>query len=278
VSAHREQHLDLCAALAVGSIEEADRRELEQHLAEGCSECERALREFGDATVALAAAAPPVMPSPALRARVLERVRLETTGIAPTWSPDERGETQRVLRMPEPARRTPWQSWALAVAAVILAVTTVGTWRTNQGLRGQVVAMRDRIVRVERELAEERAWATVATRPGARVADLTPTPAAYSVPRVRATYDPASHRAIIAFQNLAAPAGSDFELWAILPDGPKSLGVVKADASGNAEVRIADAGAPQDLAAFAVSLEQAGGSPDPRKPAGPVVLVGAIKG
>jgi anti-sigma-K factor RskA len=53
---------------------------------------------------------------------------------------------------------------------------------------------------------------------------------------------------------------------------------VHADVNGNAEVRVADAGAPADLAAFAVSLEKAGGSPDPRKPAGPVVLLGAIKG
>jgi len=160
----------------------------------------------------------------------------------------------------------------------VLAVSTVATWRTNQGLRGQVVAMHDRIVRTERELAEERAWSAVATSPGARVAELAPTPSAYSVPRVRATYDPSSRRAIISFQGVRPPAGSDFELWAVLPDGPKSLGVVHADVNGNAEVRVADAGAPADLAAFAVSLEKQGGSPDPRKPAGPVVLLGAIKG
>ncbi|HKQ58188.1 MAG TPA: anti-sigma factor, partial [Candidatus Eisenbacteria bacterium] len=70
---------------------------------------------------------------------------------------------------------------------------------------------------------------------------------------------------------------SDYELWAILPDGPKSLGVVRADATGRAEVRVPDAGDPAALAAFALSLEREGGSGDPRKPAGPVVMVGAIK-
>lgn len=278
MSAHREEHLDLCAALALGTIAEADRRELEQHLADGCPECERALLEYSEATVALAATATPVMPRPELRAQVLAAVRPEGTGAArPVDARDDRADSQRVLRLPE-RRPTPWTSWVLAAAAVVLAVTTVGVWRTNQGLRGQVIAMRDRINRVERELAEERAWSAVATRPGVRVVDLATTPAGLSVPRVRATYDPSSRRAIIAFENVAAPEGSDFELWAILPDGPKSLGVVHPDASGNAEVRIADAGAPQDLAAFAVSLEKTGGSPDPRKPAGPVVLVGAIKG
>jgi anti-sigma-K factor RskA len=94
---------------------------------------------------------------------------------------------------------------------------------------------------------------------------------------VRATYDPASRRAVIAFEGLVTPAGSDFELWAILPDGPKSLGVVRADAGGRAEVRVADAGDPAALSAFALSLEHEGGSGDPRKPAGPVVLAGALK-
>jgi len=275
VSAHREEHLDLCAALALGAIEEADRLELEHHLADGCPECERALLEYSEATIALAATTTPAMPRPEMKARVLEAVRSEGTGAERPV--ETRDDNPRVLRLPG-RRPTPWMSWALAAAAVVLAVTSVGTWRTNQGLRGQVMAMRDRIVRVERELAEERAWSAVATRPGVRVVDLATTPAGLSVPRVRATYDPSSRRAIIAFENVAAPEGSDFELWAILPDGPKSLGVVHPDPNGNAEVRIADAGAPQDLAAFAVSLEKTGGSPDPRKPAGPVVLVGAIKG
>lgn len=277
MSAHRDEYLDLCAALALGAIEDADRRELEQHLAGGCAECERALREYSEATIALAATAPPAMPRPELKTRVMERVRAEAAGTALPVPTRDGHETQRVLRLPE-RRPTPWLSWGLAAAAVILAVTTVATWRTNQGLRGQVAAMGDRIDQFQRELAEERAWSAVVTRPGARVADLAPTPDGLRVPRVRATYDPASRRAVIAFQGMAVPAGSDFELWAILPDGPKSLGVVHADANGDAEVRVADAGAPQDLQAFAVSLEKSGGSRDPRKPAGPVVLVGAIKG
>jgi anti-sigma-K factor RskA len=94
---------------------------------------------------------------------------------------------------------------------------------------------------------------------------------------VRATYDPASRRAIVAFENLRTPAGSDFELWAIHTDGPRSLGVVRPDATGRAEVRVADAGDPAALAAFALSLEREGGSGDPRKPAGPVVLAGSVK-
>jgi anti-sigma-K factor RskA len=178
-----------------------------------------------------------------------------------------------------PARGRPaWSTWALAAAAVVLAVSAAALWITADRLRGELAGTRERLAQAERDLAIERSWAAVAASPGARVVDLAPVVGGVQLPRVRATYDPGSRRAIIAFEGLSTPAGSDFELWAILPDGPKSLGVVRGDAGGKAEVRVPDAGDPASLAAFALSLEREGGSPDKRKPAGPVVLAGSVKG
>jgi len=281
VIAHREEHLDLCAALVAGLIDEADRLEIERHLAGGCPQCGRALAELNQGVERLAAAAPPRQPSPQLRERVLSLVRAEATGSRRREhpaAPEERRKAgpRRVIELP--ARPRPmWPAWALAAAAALLAVTTYSYWRQASVLDGQLRGARDRIARIERELEEERAWAAVAASPGARVAELSPLPGGVSLPRVRAIYDPASRRAIIAFDGLVTPAGSDFELWAVLPDGPRSLGVVRADPSGHAEVRVPDAGDPVALSAFAVSLERQGGSSDPRKPGGPVVLAGTLK-
>jgi len=284
VSAHREEHLDLCAARALGSIGEADRLELERHLAEGCPECERALLELSQGVERLAASAPPAVPSPSVRLRVLEQARAEAAASprgreASAVEPGRAGTVpapRRVLEMPRRARPT-WPAWAFATAAALLAVSTIALWRSGETLRGDLRAARERVAQAELDLAVERAWSAVATSPGARVVDLAPLQGGIPMPHVRATYDPASRRAIVAFDNLATPSGSDFELWAILPDGPKSLGVVRGDATGHAEVRVPDAGDPAALSAFAISLEKEGGSPDPRKPAGPVILAGAVK-
>jgi len=279
VSVHREEHLDLCAALVLGSIDEADRLELERHLAGGCAECARALADLGRGLEPLAASVPPVAPPPALRAKVLELVRAEaaaTPRATAAAGAAARPAPRRVIE--RPARGRPaWPTWALAAAAALLAVSAVVSWRAADQLRAELRGARERLVRAEIDLATERAWAALAASPGARVAELAPVSGGVALPRVRATYDPASRRAVIAFEGLVTPAGSDFELWAILPDGPKSLGVVRADASGRAEVRVADAGDPAALSAFALSLEHAGGSGDPRKPGGPVVLAGALK-
>ena len=292
--AHRDEHLDLCAAHVLGGIDEADRIELEQHLAEGCPVCERAVVEMSQGLEGLAASAPAAAPSPRLREVVLTRVRAEAaaapragerSGAAGTGAAGSRGARRpaappqtrgRVIDLPGRAR-TPWPTWGLAAAAVVLAVSAVAAWRAADVLRSELSEARTRIAGIERDLAEERAWAAVATRPGARVIELAPQPGGVSLPRVRATYDPASRRAVVAFEALVTPAGSDFELWALLPDGPHSLGVVRADASGRGEVRVPDAGGPAALSGFAVSLEREGGSRDARKPGGPVVLAVVIK-
>ena len=280
MSAHRDEHLDLCAAHVLGSIDEADRLELERHLADGCPECERALATLGEGVERLAASTPAVMPRAGLRAETLERVRAEAAREAGAPSPELRAARSP---LPLPARpriprpRPGWPTWGFAAAAAVLAVSTVLTWQTAERLRTELRGERERLAQTETQLAAEREWASITSRPGVRVVDLAPLPGGVTPPQVRAIYDPASRRAIVAFERLAPPAGADFELWAMLPDGPRSLGVVRPDAQGRAQVRVPDAGDPAALSAFAVSLERQGGSPDPRKPAGPVVMVGAIK-
>ena len=283
MTAHRDEHLDLCAARALGSIDEADRLELERHLADGCPECERALAEFGAGVERLAASAPPAMPGPGVKAAVLEQVRAEAARRDHPHADRAAAPSPSLHPKPAPVplpRRPPVAlTWGFAAAAALLAVSTIATWRTAEQLRDELRGARERVARAEIELAAEREWASIATRPGARAVDMVPLTGGGTLPQVRVTYDPGSRRAIVAFESLAAPAGSDFELWAVLdPEGPRSLGVVRPDARGRAVVRVPDAGDPAALTAFALSLERAGGSTDPRKPGGPVVLVGSVKG
>lgn len=73
-------------------------------------------------------------------------------------------------------------------------------------------------------------------------------------------------------QPLALEAGRALELWAVPADGaPRSLGLVSAE-RGATLVR---AGLLQGVAAFAVSLEPAGGSPT-GAPTGPILSVGKL--
>src|SRR5262245_21501682 len=68
---HSERHEELVAALALGVLADADRAELERHLAEGCAHCEVLLVDLREASTALAAEVPPVRPPDELRSRIL---------------------------------------------------------------------------------------------------------------------------------------------------------------------------------------------------------------
>ena len=265
MSAHRIEHLDMCAALALGVLGDAERAELEAHLDSGCPECAEALAREMASVRLLAASAPPLAPPAALRARVLVAAAREGREGAPAG---------RVI--PLQPRPRPVATWAWAVAAVALAVAGAFAWNDAGRLRRELETTRDRLARAERDLSEERAWASLTDSPGVRAVSLTPTPQGTAIMRARATYDPSSHRAVIAFENVSLPPGHDYQLWALRGTAVASLGVIHADAAGRAIVRVPDAGDPATLGGFAVSLEREGGSSNPAAPEGPVVMAGTF--
>src|SRR5262249_6610495 len=142
-------------------------------------------------------------------------------------------------------------------------------------LERELLAARARTTELQRKLDEERGWASVLT---ARTVTLAPTAQGASALTAELRYDPASDRAILLAQGFAAPSAHDYELWAITAAGPTSLGLVHAGADGRAVVRLERIARDGAVAAFAVSLEATGGSPDHHKPAGPVVMLGKLAG
>jgi anti-sigma-K factor RskA len=279
VSEHREEYLDLCAAYALGSLDPAERGRLEAHLAEGCPQCEAALADFGAASVLLATTAPAMQPSPALKGRVMAAVRAAgpagSEASAPTTAPD-RG---RVIEM-RPRTPLPFASWGWMAAAATLAIATGISWNTASHLRTELESNRAHLSELEQKLADEQRWVAVLNAPRAKLVELTPTPQGSHDLVARATYDPATQRAVLVFENFKAPTGHDYELWAIrgTTPAPASLGLIKPDESGHAVLQLENVGDPATLGAFAVSLERAGGSGNPNAPGGPVVMVGKLGG
>lgn len=265
MSAHRDMHLELCAGYALGSLDELDRRALEAHLAEGCAICDQELAALTEAASMLAAAAPPQKAPKRLRRRVRDRVRAEA------------GLRTPVARPARPAQ--PWiPTWAWAMAAILLAVGTFIEWRATTRLERELVAAHEERATLARQLEEEKRWSALPSAPQARVVELAPTPEGSPLLVARITYDPSSRTALVVADHFDAPAGKDYELWAITASGPASLGLVRAGHSGRVVVRLGDIGDPSTISAFAVSLENEGGAPTHTAPAGPVVMLGKVGG
>lgn len=271
----------LCALYALGVLGEDESRRLEEHLEGGCAECERELELCRQGAMALASSAPPVEPDRALRARILKAVEAEPVPISAAQAAArpsrgreavtrrEADRERKIVRFPVFAAL----GWAAAVA---LAFVGLNDQRELRGMRGQLAALRGQVAQLEGRLGDESSWLASMASPMARVAYFKPTSAGSPKQSGWALFDPANKRAIFVIENLELEPGHDFELWAIGAQGPRSLGVISVEPGGRALVKLQQMPDPTDLAAFAVSYEAAGGSPNPRAPAGPVVMVGAL--
>jgi anti-sigma-K factor RskA len=257
VSRHTEEFLDLCAARALGTLDDVSNGRLDAHLAEGCPECEAALRDFGSAVIALAGTAPAVAPSAALRERVRAAVAREPRRPAAEKRP------RRVATM------------ALAAASVVFLTTSVLLWNRVRELSNERSTLLTRIETTERELADARGLDAFVTGPNTDCFDLAGTTEEAAALAARVCFDAGSGNALVVLDRVSAPSGRDYELWVLRGETPTSLGVVRADAAGHAVVRLESLADADAVTAFAVSLEPAGGS-TAAGPTGPVVMVGAL--
>lgn len=274
-----DELLGLCALYALDALDDASTRRLEAHLAEGCAACERELAECREGVTALAGTAPPVAPDPALRTRILSAIDAEplpAAAVRPITPPSaDRGRAGAIGRKGAIVRFPVFAAvgWAAAVA---LAFVGLNDQKQLRGMREQLAALRGQVAQLEGRLGDESSWLASMASPTARVAYFKPTAAGKPTQSGWALFDPANKRAIFVIENLEVEPGHDFELWAIGKEGPRSLGVITVEPGGRALVKLPQVPDPADLAAFAVSYEAAGGSPDKRAPAGPVVMVGSL--
>lgn len=263
---------DLLAAHALGLLEGEELEQLQSQLRAGDPELERELREWREVVASLAEqAGEPIVPSAATRARLLERIA-------------ESGPSRLAVPKAEArARSVPW-SQLLAAAALLLAV--VGLLRLGAVERrlGQIATERDRLAQrleqISRELVEtearvERLASTVQmiSSPDTQsvlLAGLEDAPQALGAAFVRA----AQRKAVFYAWDLPAlTPDRTYQLWFITGAGPESAGVFAVDAEGTATLQLADLREPAQIQAWAVTVEPAGGVP---QPTGPMVLRGLV--
>jgi anti-sigma-K factor RskA len=274
-----EELLELAELYPLGGLTREERARLCEHVADGCAECEAALRANARIADELLLSAAPVQPSPGVRAALLSRVRSESSGVsAPSHS-----------AAPRSRRLAPF-----AAAAAIFLVVGLAALSGVLGSRlAREVAARSEVedalsyeqdisLALRREVESERNERIALEN---RLSSMSRVVAAIGAPLVRtlalagqgdfrnamakAYLDPESGQLIVYAHNLPpVPDGRTYQLWVIVDKRPISAGLLRADAQGEAKY---DAGRlPMGgSVSVAVTLEPAGGAP---QPTGPLVL------
>jgi anti-sigma-K factor RskA len=220
----------LTGAYVLDSLDEVERGAFERHLAE-CDDCRNEVRELRE-TVAQIGAAEAQDPPESLRSAVFSEVD-RTAQLAP-----------RTTRTPTRAHRR-WLQ-ALAVAAIAVLAFGLGTWVSQRATQRTVVA-------------EENQLEQIVAAPDAQMASMKMRGGAHS----KVIVSPSQGKAVMMADHVAVPQSDRvYQVWLIDDKGAKhGMSTFVPDADGDAQVTMtADF---DDIAAVAVTVEPAGGSPQP---------------
>jgi anti-sigma-K factor RskA len=259
-----EQFAEDLALYALGSLDGAERRALEEHL-DGCVSCRRELELLrGDLSLLAFSTAGPKPPARA-RQRLLSAVAHEPR-LPVAAHASERRQRSWWTSVGWPALR-----WTSALALVVLGI---GLLRQNSTLQQALASLRAQFIDQGSKL--ERANQIVATLldPDATKIELVAV-GNKPQPRGKAIYQRRSRNLIFFASNLPPlPAEKIYELWLFPANGgaPIAAGLFKPDARGSATV--VNPPLPEGVEAknFAVTLEPESGSHE--SPRGTPVIVG----
>ena len=260
---------ELLPAYAIGTLDADDLTAVEEHLGAGCAECDGELAAWSQLVDRLAEPVEPVAPSAVTRARVLAAVGREAGR--------EAGPR---------ARRGPGAPFWLAAAASLVALLLAG-WATlrlgevraelartaadGERTAASLAATRADLDRARTDIARVSASLPIVASPAARSIVLAGLPAAPGAGGTTVV-DPRTRTALFYAHALPAPGpGKTYELWYITDRGPVAAGVFDVDACGDGALRVDEIPDLEKVLAWAVTLEPAGGVP---QPTGEMVLKG----
>jgi anti-sigma-K factor RskA len=251
---------------ALGALDGEELQAFEAHV-RSCSTCGVELEAARQRVALLGLTAPPVAPPPSVKENLMRRVRAER--VPEALRADRR---QEVLR-PEPHRRFAWLTPALGTAAVFFAALAAVIWmkdlrdsRQIADLQSQLAVAQSRSIQIARAAEDTD---NLLGMPGTMRVSLAQQPGGPSG-RAGVLYNAQMGMVMFAAQVAPAPTGKSYQLWMVPASGaPMSLGVF----STTDPTMAMSAHVPPGLVAkaFAVTLEPAGGMP---QPTGPKVLVG----
>jgi len=249
-----------------------ERAALLAHAAE-CAECTAKLAEARGQAALLGLNAPQERPAATIKAELFakiraEKVREETYRWPKKTEPAQSASAEPSRARPVPAKTNLWQ-WVLVPVAAMLVIATVWEWRENQRLAGDLAGANHRIV----EMTNERQRTEL-------LVDLLSSPDTVSVKLAAETekatgmvrYNAKRGMVVYTAELPPLPADKIYQMWLVPKEGPPISAGIFAPAHGTRQLWTATVPLNTEVKAFAVTVEPAGGVP---QPTGPKVLVGA---
>jgi len=286
-----QELIDLLPLAALDRLEPDEARQLDEHLREGCADCERELRAWRETAAALAAAPEPAGSEHRVWQRLEARLHAEA---AAAHSLARSVSRPRRINLGERQSSVGWWRGVAAVAAAAAVVLLVYNRAINNRARRDEVRRLDQVESLSWQLndlrselsaaqleadtlhnvLEERAKLDrVLMSPDLQLTRLAPVGPARTANGVVAVSHASNAAMIQAFGLPPAPPGKTYELWWITKErGPLKAGLFFAQIGRMAVAPAAMPPTGERVMLAAVTLEPAGGRD---RPTGEMYLKGA---
>ncbi len=266
-----EQLRDLAELHLMELLDPAEESALRSHLEAGCPRCAAAVASARESLHMLPFALPPQQPSDMAKARLMAAIKAEAARPA--------AGSRQAVPSPRPGAAMAWGRLAAAsVAAAIFGGVLTSTVLTRRHT-ARMAEMSAQLTRTQTDLDKARGELqrrndVIIMAQASRVIDLAGQGASAQITG-RVFWDERQNAwRLLADAFPKAPEGRSWQLWAITDKGDKISAGVFADASaGAAAGSIQVPPGAGSVAAWAVTDEPAGGSP---QPTGSIHLIGKV--
>jgi anti-sigma-K factor RskA len=254
------QHEEDFDLYALGALEGEEKQALEVHVAE-CAACAEKLAEARGRVSLLALAAKPMAPPSSVKAKLMQQVREENQPAR------ARAEAKREERTGGLFGR-----WTLAWvgAAAVLALATGFLWYQNMKLDEKIQQAVKEAAESQKRIENARNLIELLQAPDSMMVSL----ASLDVPQAtgKVAYNARLGKLACSTHLSAPPADKSYQLWLVpMVGNPVSAGLIAPNMISTDDMWITDVKGGATAKAFAVTLEPAGGMP---QPTGPKVLIG----
>lgn len=228
-----EQHVEeLLPAYALGSLDPEDELRVARHLAH-CPRCQESLRAYEIVVADLALSVMPSAPPPALRQSILDGAHRENTTMADSSQGNRLAKLQNVITS------VPAWGWVGLALIVVLAVSNILLWRQLQNRPSPGTLL----VEILEGTAEfPQAEGLLVLNQGATTGTL------------------------IVDQLPLLDEGHEYQLWLIQGEARTSGGLFSVDDEGYGRLYVHLPAPLVDYSGLGVTIEPAGGSPQPTGP------------
>ncbi|HUK30522.1 MAG TPA: anti-sigma factor [Candidatus Acidoferrum sp.] len=254
------QHEEDFDLYALGVLEGEEKQALEAHIAV-CAACAAKSAEARGRVSLLALASKPIAPPAVVKSRLMEQVRAESS---PARAREESRTTERAGGL-----FGRW-TWAWAAAAAVLALATGFLWYQNVKEQEKIQQALREATATELKIQNAQKLIAILQAPDSVMISMASSDSSQVTGKV--CYNARLGKLACSTHLPAAPSDKSYQLWLVpMAGNPVSAGLIAPNMISTDDMWMTDVKAGMAAKAFAVTLEPAGGMP---QPTGPKVLVG----